>query len=140
MLRDYRASRLPGIIGPRRIWSFSYVDDVAASHIEALERPHAEGEYMLGGENAPQIRLFEAAAAATNRRLPRTIPPSVARAAGALEEMRARISGRAPVLTRATVDILTRDWSMDSSRSLRELNHHITPLEDGVRATLASLE
>ena len=139
MLRDYRASRLPGIIGPQRIWSFSYVEDVAASHIEALERPHAQGEYMLGGENAPQIRLFEAAAAATGRRLPRTIPPSAARAAGALEEMRARISGRAPLLTRATVDILTRDWSMDSARSLKELNHRITPLAEGIPATLNSL-
>ena len=109
MLRDYRSGRLPGIVGPRRIWSFSYVDDVAASHVEALERPHAHGEYLLGGENAPQIRLFEIAAAATGQRLPRTIPPSLARAAGAVDEMRARWSGRPPLLTRATVDILTRD-------------------------------
>jgi farnesol dehydrogenase len=139
MLRDYRSGRLPGIVGPRRIWSFSYVDDVAASHVEALERPHAQGEYLVGGENAPQIGLFELAAAATGRRLPRIIPPSLARLAGGIDEVRARWSGRPPVVTRATVDILTCDWSMDSARSLKELNHRITPLAEGVRATLNSL-
>ena len=110
-----------------------------ASHIEALERPHAHGEYLLGGENAPQIRLFEIAAAATGRRLPRTIPTALARAAGAVDELRARWSGRPPLLTRATVDVLTRDWSMDSARSLKELNHRITPLAEGIPATLNSL-
>ena len=140
MLRDHRAGTLPGIVGPRCIWSFSYVDDVAASHVEAIERPHAEGEFVVGGENAPQMRLFEIAAAAGGRGLPRVIPPTVARAAGAIEEVRARWSGRPPLLTRATVDILTRDWSMDSSRSIGELNHRITPLEAGVRSTLASLD
>ena len=140
MLRDHRAGTLPGIVGPRSIWSFSYVDDVAASHVEAIERPHADGEYMLGGENAPQMRLFELATAEIGGHLPRVIPPSVAKAAGAIEEARARWFGHTPLLTRATVDILVRDWSMDSSRSVRELNHRITPLAEGLRSTLASLE
>jgi len=140
LLCDHRAGKLHGIVGPRRLWSFSYVNDVAATHVEAIERPHAEGEYMVGGENAPQIRLFEIAVSETGGRLPRTIPASVARAAGVLEEIRARWSGRTPLITRSTVEILTRDWSIDSTRSINELNHRITPLPEGVRATLASLD
>ena len=140
MLRDHRAGRLPGIVGPQCLWSFSYVDDVAASHVEAIERPHAEGEYVVGGENAPQMRLFEIATALGGGRLPRVISPSVARVAGAIDEVRARWSGRTPLVTRATVEILTRDWSLDSTRSITELNHRITPLTEGVRSTLASLD
>jgi NAD+-dependent farnesol dehydrogenase len=139
LLRDHMKRKLPGIVGPERLWSFSYVDDVAAAHVEAIERPHAEGEYLVGGENAPQIRLFQIAAAAGLGGLPRSIPPSLAKAAGAVDEARARWFGRMPLITRATVEIFSRDWSMDSTRSIRELNHRITPLENGVRATLASL-
>ena len=139
LLGDHKNGKLPGIVGPERLWSFSYVDDVAAAHVEAIERPHAEGEYLVGGENAPQIRLFQIAAAAGLRGLPRSIPPSLARAAGAVDEAGARWFGRMPLITRATVEIFSRDWSMDSTRSIRELNHRITPLENGVQATLASL-
>jgi len=140
LLRDHRNGTLPGIVGPERIWSFSYVDDVAATHVEAIERPHAQGEYIIGGDNAPQRRLFEiAAAAGLGGGLPRSIPLPLARAAGAVDEARARWHGRTPQITRATVEIFSRDWSMDSTRSMRELNHRITLLETGVRSTVASL-
>jgi farnesol dehydrogenase len=140
LLRDSRDGSLPGIVGPDRIWSFCYVQDVAASHVEAIERPHAEGEYLVGGENAPQKRLFEiAAAAGVGRGVPRSIPLSLARIAGTLDETRARWSGREPRLTRATVEIFSNDWSMDSARSIAELNHRITPMKAGIRSTLAAL-
>ena len=40
-------------------WSYAYVDDVAAGHCAALERGAIGGRYALGGENAPQRRVFE---------------------------------------------------------------------------------
>lgn len=139
LLRDHRAGRLPGIIGASRLWSFAYVDDVAAAHVEAIERPQAHGEYLLGGVNVPQMRLFEVARASTGTSLPRRIPLAAARAAGALDDMRARMFGRTPLITRATVEIFSHDWSMDSSRAMRELGYQTTSLEAGVASTLASL-
>jgi farnesol dehydrogenase len=136
LLHDHRSGRLPGLIGPDRIWSFSYVDDVASAHAEAIARGSIGARYEVGGENAPQIRPFEIARRAIGLRLPRRIPPPVARIVGALEEGRARLTGRPPLLTRGTVEILTRDWPLGSDRATAELGYRITPLAEGMEQLL----
>jgi farnesol dehydrogenase len=40
LIADHLGGRLPGLIGPENIWSYAYVDDVAAAHVEAVERGH----------------------------------------------------------------------------------------------------
>ena len=52
LVRDHLDGRLPGIIGADRLWSFAYVDDVAAAHVAALTRGEPGREYAVGGENA----------------------------------------------------------------------------------------
>ena len=54
----HRAGKLPGLVGPDRIWCFSWVEDVADAHVVALERGTVGGRYRLGGENAThRVRL-----------------------------------------------------------------------------------
>jgi len=125
------------LIGPDRQWSYAYVDDVAAAHVAALEDAGVRGEFIVGGENAPQMRVFEIVRRLTGRPLPRRIPFAAARAAAAVDEMRARWFGQPPRLTRGIVQIFQCDWPLDSARSVRELNYRITPLETGVKRTLA---
>lgn len=132
LIRDHLAGNLPGVIGADRPWSYAYVDDVAAAHVTAAERPQVSGEYRLGGDNAPQMRVFEIVREATARPLPRRIPFAVATAAGLAEEIRARLAGRPPLLTRGVVNIFRCDWSMESDRSVRELDYRITPLRTGL--------
>jgi farnesol dehydrogenase len=139
LLRDHLAGRLPGLIGAGRCWSFAHVDDVARGHVMALETGHASGEYMLGGENAPQMRAFEIARQLTGAALPRGIPTPLAYVAAVIEEARARLTGHAPLLTRGAVEIFRHDWSLDSARSVRELSYRITPLTEGIQATLKGL-
>jgi len=137
MIRDHLAGRLPGLIGADRCWSYAYVNDVADAHVSALTPSVPAGEYLLGGDNAPQLRVFEVVRNETGVELPRRIPFAVASAAGWVEEMRARITGRPPAITRGVVEILRHDWSMDSARSMEALNYRVTALRTGVRALLA---
>jgi farnesol dehydrogenase len=139
LLRDQAQGRLPGIVGSGRQWSLAFIDDIADLHVRAVERTEAAGEYQAGGENVPQMRIFEIAREVTGRPLPRRIPSGVARVAGALEEMRTKLTGRPPRLTRGAVRIFLHDWPLDSGRSARELNYRVTPLAWGIRTTLASL-
>lgn len=134
LLRDHLAGRLTGIIGADRQWSFAYVEDVAAAHVTAVESLDASGEYSLGGDNAPPMRVFEIARHLTGVQLPRRIPVWIAYAAGAVEELRARVTRKPPRLTRGAVEIFRHDWRMNSARSVRELSYRITPLDEGVRA------
>ena len=138
LIQDHIDGRLPGVIGADNIWSYTYVDDVAAAHVEAVEREHLRGEFMAGGENAPQMRVFEIVREITGRALPRRIPLAAASALGAVQDAGARLFNRPPLLTRGIVNIFQCDWSIDSRRSVRELNYRITPLEKGLRATLES--
>jgi farnesol dehydrogenase len=136
LLHDHLAWGLPGFIGGDRHWSFAYVDDVAAAHVTAVESLEAWGEYSLGGENAPPMRVFEIARSLTGVKLPRRIPVWIAYAAGAVEEGRARLTRKPPLFTRGAVEIFRHDWRMDSARSIRELSYRITPLEEGIRTVL----
>ena len=139
MIRDHLAGRLPGLIGADRCWSYAYVNDVADAHVIALTPSVPVGEYLLGGDNAPQLRVFEVVRNETGAALPRRIPFALASAAGWVEEMRAGITGRPPTITRGVVEILRHDWSMDSARSMEALSYHVTPLEKGLRNLLSSV-
>jgi nucleoside-diphosphate-sugar epimerase len=115
------------------------VDDVAAGHCAALERGRIGGRYALGGENVSQKRLFELVATLTGRRPPARIPFPIADLLGAAEELRAKLFGGTPLITRGAVEIFRHDWSLDSTEATRELGYAITPLADGLARTVASI-
>lgn len=138
LVRDHLSGTLPGIVGADRRWSYAYVDDVADAHVEAITRPAPAREYLLGGENAPQMRPFEIVREITGRSLPRRLPFPVATAAALIEEVRAKLLGTTPRITRGAVTIFMRDWSMDSGRSVDELGYRITPLETGIRRLMTA--
>jgi len=138
LVRDHLARRLPGIIGADRIWCFSFIDDAVAAHLRALTAPADGEEIAIGGENAAQIRLFEIVRERCGVALPRRIPSAVAYAAGAVDEVRARLTGRPPLLTRGVVTIFSHDWPLDSTRSVDLVGSQPTSLADGMRVTLGS--
>ena len=76
-------ARLPGVIGGDRIWSFSFVEDVAAAHVAALQAGAPGARYLLGGEDAPQMRVFDIVQRLTGRPLPRRMPGWLRLAGGA---------------------------------------------------------
>jgi farnesol dehydrogenase len=137
LVRDHLERRLPGLIGADRRWSFAYVDDVAAAHVAALTRPSVDREYVVGGENAPQMRVFEILRELRGTRLPRRIPFAAATAVAVVEEARARLTGRPPLLTRGVVEIFRHDWSLDGRPAAAALGYAMTSLEEGLRRTLA---
>jgi farnesol dehydrogenase len=139
LIADHLRRRLPGLVGPEQPWSYAYVDDVAAGHCAALERGRIGGRYALGGENAPQRRVFEIVEEITGRRPPPRIPFFAATALGAAEELRVTLFGGMPLITRGAVEIFRHDWSLDSSEAGSALGYAITPLADGLRRTIASI-
>ena len=139
LVADHLAGRLPGLIGADRRWSYAFVDDVAEGHVTALERGAPGARYVLGGENAPQMRVFEIVRELTGRPLPRRIPLALAKVAAALDEARAALTGSPPRLTRGAVELFRHDWALDSERAMKELGYRITPLEEGMPRLLRAL-
>ena len=139
LIADHLAHKLPGLVGPENRWSYAYVDDVAAGHCAALEHGRVGGRYALGGENAPQRRVFEIVQRLTGRRPPLRIPFPVADLLGAAEEMRVTLFGGTPLITRGAVDIFRHDWSLDSTAAETDLGLRMTPLLDGFARTLTAI-
>ncbi len=139
LLVDRIEGRLPGGVGLDRIWSFAYIDDVARAHAVAVDAAHVQHRYSLGGENLPQRAVFDWLERRHGRGAPWSLPSPVARAVGWLEELRARITGATPVLTRDSVNVFVHDWPLDSSDAVRDLGYRITPLDEGLDATWPSL-
>lgn len=140
LVRDHLAGRLPGAVGASRIWSCAHVDDVARAHVRALERGEAGDELALGGENVPQMRVFEIVRNLTGRPLPRRIPYAAAWAAGWLDEARARSTGRPPRITRGAVAIFRHDWPLDSAAAGRRLGYAARPLVEGLAKVVPFLQ
>jgi len=131
LIHDQRTARVPVAVGLHRRWSFAWTDDVADAHVAALERG-GTASFALGGENLPQRRIFEIVRERTGARMPLDLPPGLARVIGTAELARARLTGRPPLVTPATVAIFEHDWGLDSARAIGELNYRVTPLVEGL--------
>lgn len=139
MVADHLAGRLPGVIGADRIWSFSFVDDVAAAHVAAVERGTAGARYLLGGVDAPQMRVFDIVRQMTGRAQPRRLPDWVASPTACVYELMAAWFRRPPLLTTGTLEILLRDWPLGHARASDELGYRVTPLDAGVARLLDAI-
>ncbi len=130
--------RLPGIVGADRIWSFAHVEDVVRAHVAALTTGRAGAEVIVGGENAPQVRLFEYLRELRGTPLPRRIPFGAAWALASIEEARTRLTGRPPLLTRGAIEIFRHDWPLDSRASGSGPGYRPIGLREGLRRLLES--
>jgi len=139
LIRDQLNGKLPGVIGPDRLWSFAYVDDVAAAHVSALTGSRVSREYAIGGVNAPQRAIYEFVERQRGRAIPPRLPRALAYAAAAAAEMYSAVAKRPPLLTRGVVEIFSHDWSLDSTLAQSELGLRVTTLNDGLSRTLEAL-
>ncbi|KAJ0860793.1 putative farnesol dehydrogenase (NAD(+)) [Helianthus annuus] len=93
--------RLPGYIGyGNDKFSFSHVDNVVDGHIAALDKGQPGQRYLLTGENASFLQVFDMAAAITNTKTPRfNIPMLVMEIYGWLSVLFARITRKLPLIS-----------------------------------------
>jgi farnesol dehydrogenase len=138
MIADHLRGRLAGVIGPGdRLWSYSFVEDVALGHALALEKGRSGERYFLCGDNATMDGLFAAVQQATQVTPPRVhIRYPVAAALGRLLWLWAEVTGHPPILTHGVVDVFRQHWAYSSEKAERELGYRITPLAEGVRRTV----
>ena len=140
MIEQYLAGKFPGLLGNgEQRWSFSYNADVVAAHLAALENGSPGQEYVLAGDNRSLNEFFRVLEELTGvHHKVRYLPFAMGKVVGALEVVRAKLTGRAPQLTPGVVEIFKHDWVYSSSKAQRELGYHVTPLEEGLKKTLGN--
>lgn len=141
ILDDYRGGRLHARLGrdDLRI-CYAWAEDVARGHLLALERGRPGPGYILGGANLTQRELFAHLTALTGRAAPRVVVPyRVGEWVGALQVMRARLTGHPPEVTPGVVRTFRHEWAYRSDRAVAELGYVVTPPAEALRATLEAM-
>jgi farnesol dehydrogenase len=138
MIVDHFGGRLPGIIGPGdRLWSYAYVEDVAAGHVAALERGRRGERYFLCGENVSMNDLFGRLAEVGGKPAPRVhIPYTAAAALGFLLFLWAELTGHPPQFTHREIRVFREHWAYSSAKAQAELGYRPTPLHEGLQRTV----
>lgn len=123
------------------LWSYSYVDDVAAGHILALEKGKNGGTYILAGENTNHHMMFSLAEELGGIKYPPLKMPFVfGKMKGYLDVSIALLTGKQPGVTPGAVNVFTQNWAYDSSKAVRELGYKMTSFEEGLKSTIKWLK
>ncbi len=118
-----------------------YVDGVASGHLLAADKGRDGERYILCDRHLSLRELAETVKKVAGRGwVPPTLPPPLARAMANGGEALSRRIGRPPLLSRGQLDFFLWNAAPDSTKAQRELGWEPTPLEDGVRATLAAMK
>ncbi|KVH98352.1 uncharacterized protein LOC112511479 [Cynara cardunculus var. scolymus] len=134
--------RLPGYIGHGNDkFSFSHVDDVVEGHIAALDKGQPGERYLLTGENASFMQIFDMAATITNTKRPwLNIPLFVIEVYGWLSVLFSRITGTLPIISPPAVYVLKHEWAYSCEKAKRELNYKPRSLSEGLEEVLPWLK
>jgi farnesol dehydrogenase len=138
MVADHLNGRLAGIVGPGdRLWSYAFVEDVAAAHVVALASGRRGDRYILAGPNVDMNGFFAALQTVTGVAPPRRrIPYAVAAFLGFALHGWAELTGQPPALTHEVVDVFREHWAYSSAKAEKALGYRPTPLEEGLRRTV----
>jgi nucleoside-diphosphate-sugar epimerase len=114
---------------------WGYVEDIAAGHVLAMDRGVAGESYMLAGPRAPLADGLRRLATLAGKRAPIVLPRAMVAATAPLAGL-LRLRGQyAAESFRASL----ATYYGTPEKAQRELGWQSRPLDDGLRATIASL-
>lgn len=118
--------------------TWTHAADVAEAHILAATTGKAGQMYVVGDRVLPFYDFLRTAAEAAGVPAPRRfVPAGLARIAARFAEVRGRLTGRTPLLSRAALDVSALDVVVDATRARTELGWRPLPFEDRIRETMA---
>ncbi len=119
---------------------FDWVDarDVASAAFSAAEHGRRGERYLLSGHWASLGELSRTIAEVTGRRTVRAIcPMPLARAAAPVVSLHSRLTGRRPLFTAQSLQILRGHRRVQSEKAALELGFSARPLPETIRDTFA---
>jgi nucleoside-diphosphate-sugar epimerase len=115
-----------------------HVRGVAAGQLLAAERGRDGERYILCDRHVTLRELAHTVVRVAHRgRVPWVLPVPLARATAAIGDALAARTGLKPLVSRGQLEFLLWNAAPDSTRAQEELGWEPTPLEDGIRESLA---
>jgi len=134
-----RAAAMPAL--PPGGMGVVFAAGAADGHLLAADRGTPGERYILCDTHVTLRGLAETVVRVAGRgRVPPTLPSFVARAAVAVGEPIARLTGQAPLLPSGQAAFFRWNAAPDATKAKRELGWKATPLDTGVRAAIEHIE
>ena len=115
-----------------------HASGVAAGQLLAAELGRDGERYILSDRHVTLRELAQTVVRVAGRgRVPLVLPIPIARAVAAIGDALAARTGITPLVSRGQLDFLLWNAAPDSTRAQEELGWEPTPLEDGIRSSLA---
>jgi dihydroflavonol-4-reductase len=131
MVRDAALGRMPAYVDTGL--NIVHVDDVAAGHLQALQRGRTGECYILGGEDMTLRAILTAIAHLVGGRPPRVRLPAPALLPVAfVAEGVARITGGTTRITVEGVRLARKRMFFSSDKAARELGYHARPAREAL--------
>ncbi|KAK3425485.1 hypothetical protein EUGRSUZ_F02362 [Eucalyptus grandis] len=142
MLIERFSGRLPGYMGyGSDKFSFSHVEDVVQGHIAAMHRGQPGERYLLTGENASFMHVFDMAAIITGTKRPSFhIPLLMVDMYGWVSVFFSRITGKLPLVSPPTVQVLRHQWAYSCDKAKVELDYKPRSLREGLEEMIPWLK
>jgi dihydroflavonol-4-reductase len=138
LLRPVVRKRLPGLAPGG--FGVVYTDGLARGHLLAAERGGDGERYILCDRHATLRELALVAKRVAGRGfVPPVLPVPLLRVLAAASESLARRTGIQPLTSKGQLYFVLWNAKPDSSKAQDELGWEPTPLEDGIRESLAEL-
>ena len=117
-----------------------FTPGVATGHLLAAEKGRDGERYILADTYADFRELAETVIRLAGRgRVPPRMPAPVAHGVSALTEAISKLTRRPPLVPRGQLHYFLWQARPDSSKAQRELGWRTTPLQEGIRRTLAEM-
>ena len=138
MLLDITRGKFLGCPGKGdSIATFSYINNIVDGMVSVIGRDDISGEdFILGGENIAFGDYLNLIAEIAGTKKPRHFPMSGAMLYAWMCEIRAKISGKIPYITRPTVSAIKIHRSYSSKKAIEKIGYKITPLREGLTKTI----
>lgn len=142
LIRDYRRGTGPFLINfGVNYGNYGFVEDIARGQYLALENGRIGERYILGGDNASLLELYQTIDRVDGKKhwklpLYKFVPLLVGRSM----KRWAQLTGAYPRITPGWVKTFLVDWKYSCEKAKKELGYDPIPLEEGIRRTCEWLD
>ncbi len=125
----------------KTVGNYAFVQDVVTGMVQAMEHGENGEGYILGGENLSYEQLFNYVETLTGRQFKLTrIPYPVMYLIGGIEELRSKLMGSKPFVTRFAAKKFTSDAVLSCDKAKAVLGYRPTPAREAIKLTLEVLQ
>ena len=130
---------LPGT--GKEICNYAFMEDVVEGHLLAMGKGKPGETYILGGDNYNYIDFFRILGKVAGiKRKMINVPIWVQMFIARIQLLMAVCFGKEPTITPKWIAKGKYNWEVSSEKAIHGLGYKITPLEEGLKKTMAYIE